>query len=44
MSALIQLVWALFYWPLVISIGIGVLMIPIGVVWLAVSSFINRNK
>ena len=44
MSTLIQLVWALFYWPLVISIGIGVLMIPVGIVWFAVSSFIYRNK
>ena len=43
MSTLIGLLWALFYWPIVISIGIGFLMIPIGVIWWAVSTIIYRN-
>lgn len=44
MSALISLIWACIYWPIVISIGIGIVLFPIGVIWFAVSSFIYRNK
>lgn len=44
MSTVLQIAWALFYWPLIISIGIGVLMIPIGIIWWAVSSLIYRNR
>mgnify|MGYP003652925567 CR=1 FL=1 len=44
MSALINLIWLTFYWPLVISLGIGILLIPVGVIWWAISAIIYRNN